>query len=299
MRRSTTSGASPSRRSGCSATTCTRSSWPALSYSSVLKPVHDVLIFRALRRVARRGARHPLVQRRQALVPPLREVRLRVARLPGVPPRRDEPSPPSVTATCSTIPPTSSGSSRCSGWPTTRPFECIGQIDEARLAFELLRRRGVTGAAMRMYEDRIGARRRRALYAELIAVAREHHAMPPDLAERGHPGPRATGARCRWLVERRRLDRPAAEDVDVALAVHDPLEAVVGVELGEVARRHRRGRGEQVAHVVGDRVDPHPVDLAAGTRTGSGRPRRATRAPRCSPPPACASTYASATCRWG
>ena len=62
-----------------------------LSYSSVLKPVHDVLIFRALARVARRGARHPLVQRRQALVPPLRQVRLRVARLPGVPPGRDEP----------------------------------------------------------------------------------------------------------------------------------------------------------------------------------------------------------------
>ena len=41
------------------------------------------------------------------------------------------------------------------------PFECIGQIDEARLAFELLRRRGVTGAAMQMYEDRIGQRRRR------------------------------------------------------------------------------------------------------------------------------------------
>lgn len=31
------------------------------------------------------------------------------------------------------------------------PFECIGQIDEVRLAFELCRRKGVTGAAMEEY----------------------------------------------------------------------------------------------------------------------------------------------------
>ena len=64
------------------------------------------------------------------------------------------------------------------------PFECIGQVDEARLAFELLRRRGVTGAAMRMYEERIGPVDAERLYAELVAVAPEHHSMPASLAER-------------------------------------------------------------------------------------------------------------------
>jgi hypothetical protein len=62
------------------------------------------------------------------------------------------------------------------------PFECIGQIDEARLAFELLRRRGRRGVAMEMFEERVGAVDAEALYLELVAVAPDHHAMSPDVA---------------------------------------------------------------------------------------------------------------------
>jgi hypothetical protein len=62
------------------------------------------------------------------------------------------------------------------------PFECIGQVDEARLAFELLRRRGATGAAMEMYERRIGSVDADALYRDLIAIAGEHHTMPSYLS---------------------------------------------------------------------------------------------------------------------
>jgi hypothetical protein len=63
------------------------------------------------------------------------------------------------------------------------PFECVGQIDEARLAFELLRRRGLTGTAMRMYEDRIGRVDADQLYTDLMTVDPQHHAMPPNLAD--------------------------------------------------------------------------------------------------------------------
>jgi hypothetical protein len=63
------------------------------------------------------------------------------------------------------------------------PFECIGQVDEARLAFELLRRKGRAGAAMRLYEERIGRVDADALYAELVAIASDHHAMPRYIAE--------------------------------------------------------------------------------------------------------------------
>jgi hypothetical protein len=35
------------------------------------------------------------------------------------------------------------------------PFECIGQIDEVRLAFELCRRKGVRGAAMEVFEREV------------------------------------------------------------------------------------------------------------------------------------------------
>ncbi|MFL6204384.1 MAG: hypothetical protein ACJ739_03455 [Acidimicrobiales bacterium] len=62
------------------------------------------------------------------------------------------------------------------------PFECIGQVDEARLSFELLRRRGCTGTAMRMFEERVPPVDAEHLYRSLIAVAPGHHAMPPGLA---------------------------------------------------------------------------------------------------------------------
>lgn len=35
------------------------------------------------------------------------------------------------------------------------PFECIGQIDEVRLAFELCRRKGIQGAAMQIFEREV------------------------------------------------------------------------------------------------------------------------------------------------
>jgi hypothetical protein len=35
------------------------------------------------------------------------------------------------------------------------PFECIGQIDEVRLAFELCRRKGITGTAMEVFEREV------------------------------------------------------------------------------------------------------------------------------------------------
>jgi hypothetical protein len=62
------------------------------------------------------------------------------------------------------------------------PFECIGQVDEARLAFELLRRRGWEGTAMRMFEERVGPVDAAGLYARLVAVSPAHHAMPARLA---------------------------------------------------------------------------------------------------------------------
>ena len=36
-----------------------------------------------------------------------------------------------------------------------RPFECIGDFDEARLAFELCRRKGIQGRAMKIYEEKM------------------------------------------------------------------------------------------------------------------------------------------------
>ena len=62
------------------------------------------------------------------------------------------------------------------------PFECIGQIDEARLAFELVRRRGVAGRAMQRFVEQVPAVDAEAAFARLIAIAADHHAMPDPIA---------------------------------------------------------------------------------------------------------------------
>jgi hypothetical protein len=67
------------------------------------------------------------------------------------------------------------------------PFECIGQVDEARLYFELLRRQDRRGAAMDVFEERVGRVDAPRLYADLVAVAPDHHAMPRQLAAAALP----------------------------------------------------------------------------------------------------------------
>jgi hypothetical protein len=59
------------------------------------------------------------------------------------------------------------------------PFECVGQVEEARLAFELCRRRGITGRAIDVYAREVPEVR---LDEELIRWSRvdlEHSTMPP------------------------------------------------------------------------------------------------------------------------
>ncbi len=63
------------------------------------------------------------------------------------------------------------------------PFECIGQVEEARLAFELLRRRGVSGRAMDRFVAAVPPVDAEAAFEQLIEVAPQHHALG-DLAPR-------------------------------------------------------------------------------------------------------------------
>ena len=152
-----------------------------LSYSSVLKPVHDVLIFRALGEaldavpathscnVAKpwclRCAKCAYVWLGYQAFLPAEVCRATF----GDRNLLDDPA-------------NQVWFEQMLGLADHTPFECIGQVDEARLAFELLRRRGARGAAMEMYERRIGSVDADALYRDLIAIASEHHTMPPHLS---------------------------------------------------------------------------------------------------------------------
>jgi hypothetical protein len=54
------------------------------------------------------------------------------------------------------------------------PFECVGQVDEARLAFALAQRKGVTGRAMELYDS--------GWELPAVAVDVTHHALPGHFA---------------------------------------------------------------------------------------------------------------------
>ena len=63
------------------------------------------------------------------------------------------------------------------------PFECIGQIDEARLAFELCRRRGLTGRAMNAYSAAFPRLETGPILEKYLDVAPEAGALPKGVAQ--------------------------------------------------------------------------------------------------------------------
>lgn len=80
------------------------------------------------------------------------------------------------------------------------PFECIGQIDETRLAFELCRRRGITGAAVDLYAAEVAPIDVHAIAARYLEVDDTLDTLPPALATAILPQMRAAAARARDLL---------------------------------------------------------------------------------------------------
>jgi len=66
------------------------------------------------------------------------------------------------------------------------PFDCVGQVAETLLAFELASRRGLAGEAVTTYRERC-APLSDATLVELFAVASGHHTMRQDMAARVLP----------------------------------------------------------------------------------------------------------------
>jgi UDP-N-acetyl-alpha-D-muramoyl-L-alanyl-L-glutamate epimerase len=73
------------------------------------------------------------------------------------------------------------------------PFECIGQIDEARLAFARCRDRGLTGRAMSLFTSRVRRLDRAAIAARYCTVDASAP-IPPALAARVLPALEAAAA---------------------------------------------------------------------------------------------------------
>ena len=69
------------------------------------------------------------------------------------------------------------------GLESHTPFECIGQIDEARLAFELCRRKGLQGEAMGVFEREVPPVNIPSLLERYLAVNESLDTLPETLRE--------------------------------------------------------------------------------------------------------------------
>lgn len=67
------------------------------------------------------------------------------------------------------------------------PFECIGQTNESRLAFELCRRKGLTGKAMQMFIDEVKDFDIHSAISECTTVNHDYLSMPLAIADKVLP----------------------------------------------------------------------------------------------------------------
>jgi hypothetical protein len=67
------------------------------------------------------------------------------------------------------------------------PFECIGQINESRLAFELCRRKGLTGKAMTMFIEEVKDFNIYATVEDYLTVNHAYSSMPINIANKIFP----------------------------------------------------------------------------------------------------------------
>ena len=67
------------------------------------------------------------------------------------------------------------------------PFECIGQINESRLAFELCRRKGLTGKAMTMFIEEVKDFNIYATMDNYLTVNHAYSSMPINIANKIFP----------------------------------------------------------------------------------------------------------------
>jgi hypothetical protein len=156
-----------------------------VSYFSILKPVYDVLIFNLLRQAPHAVActhscniRKPwcgqcakcaYVWLNYMAYLPCRLVR-------KIFPHNlfDDPATQSVFR-------------QLLGLEAHKPFECVGEVDEARLAFEQCRAKGLTGAAMDTYRNNVPPPDVPRLSDRYLTVATQYGAIPPAVATRIFP----------------------------------------------------------------------------------------------------------------
>jgi len=151
-----------------------------VSYFSVLKPIYDVLIFNLLRRDLRAvPAAHSCNIRKPwcGKCPKCAYVWLNyMAYLPV------EVVNPLFGRNLFEVPENERSYRQMLGLEEHTPFECIGQIPEAQLAFELCRRKGLKGRAMDVFANELTPPDIRAIGDRFLTVNPDTPTIPPHIA---------------------------------------------------------------------------------------------------------------------
>ena len=92
------------------------------------------------------------------------------------------------------------------GLGSNKPFECIGDLDEAKLAFELCRRKGIEGNAMDIYKEKVLPTLNKEAINELVekytsVYTKESSNIPREIWKRLHPVLEEAGAGARKEIE--------------------------------------------------------------------------------------------------
>jgi hypothetical protein len=82
-----------------------------------------------------------------------------------------------------------------------KPFECVGEIGESRLAMELCRRRGLTGRAVELWSDHRNGFDARAALDRYLRVDATTSGLPDEVARATVPQLRAGAAAARGWIE--------------------------------------------------------------------------------------------------
>ena len=208
---------------------------------------------RAARARRRARAAHALVQRAQAVVRRLREVRLRLAADGGAPAARDRRD--DVRRRPRRAPENERWLRELFGLAEHTPFECVGSAREARLALALLPR-ARSGRSSRALAGEIGPLDIAGLARPLVELGRPSTACRPNVAARvmpqlrrgrrvGAPAPRARVTPRAYNTIATRIDLravslgPGREHAGEPLGVDDAAAGERGVGRRRRARRRR------------------------------------------------------------
>lgn len=156
-----------------------------VSYFSILKPIHDVLIFNLLNNDASAVKNtHSCNVRKPWCGECAKCAYVWVNYMAYLP---SDTAGAIFRKNLFDVPEAQHWFSQLLGLGAHKPFECVGEVPEVRLAFELCRRKGMTGQAMDLYKKEVPAPDIPHILDRYLAVRHDLPSIPPAVGDRIFP----------------------------------------------------------------------------------------------------------------